>query len=160
MFARIKKTGKYEYVQVVHNERIDGKVRQRVIATLGRLDVLKETGQLDQLVESLARLSDHVAVLWLQNRDSSWYNHARDAVPAVDAFRVAVEGLPDGQYEVEWWETWKGAVVRTERVEIRDGLLPLTTASLKTDTTLAPKGATGWGVRALDRLVADRFETE
>jgi transposase len=63
MFARIKKSGKHQYVQVVHNERIQGKVRQRVIATLGRLDVLKETGQLDQLVESLARLSDHVAVL-------------------------------------------------------------------------------------------------
>ena len=63
MFARIKKSGNYQYVQVVHNERIDGKVRQRVIATLGRLDVLKETGQLDQLLESLARLSDHAAVL-------------------------------------------------------------------------------------------------
>lgn len=63
MFARIKKSGNYQYVQVVHNERIDGKVRQRVIATLGRLDVLKETGQLDQLLESLARLSDHAGVL-------------------------------------------------------------------------------------------------
>ncbi|MFK7880606.1 leucyl aminopeptidase [Roseobacter sp.] len=31
-------------------------------------------------------------------------------------------------------------------------------ASLKTSTKLAPKGATGWGVRALDRLVADMFE--
>ena len=31
-------------------------------------------------------------------------------------------------------------------------------ASLKTDTTLAPKGATGWGVRALNRLIADKFE--
>ncbi|WP_299827073.1 leucyl aminopeptidase [uncultured Roseobacter sp.] len=31
-------------------------------------------------------------------------------------------------------------------------------ASLKTATKLAPKGATGWGVRALDRLVADMFE--
>ncbi|MDW3222122.1 MAG: leucyl aminopeptidase [Paracoccaceae bacterium] len=31
-------------------------------------------------------------------------------------------------------------------------------ASLKTPTKLAPKGATGWGVRALDRLVADMFE--
>ncbi len=33
-------------------------------------------------------------------------------------------------------------------------------ASVKADTGLAPKGATGWGVRALDRLVADKFETE
>jgi len=32
------------------------------------------------------------------------------------------------------------------------------TALRKEDTTLAPKGATGWGVCALDRLIADRFE--
>ena len=31
-------------------------------------------------------------------------------------------------------------------------------ASVKSDTALAPTGATGWGVRALDRLVRDRFE--
>ena len=63
MFARIKQSGSYQYVQVVHNERIEGKVRQRVIATLGRLDVLKETGQLEGLLESLAKFSDHAAVL-------------------------------------------------------------------------------------------------
>lgn len=32
-------------------------------------------------------------------------------------------------------------------------------ASVKSDTALAPKGATGWGVAALNRLVADKFET-
>jgi len=31
-------------------------------------------------------------------------------------------------------------------------------ASVKSDTTLAPKGATGWGVMALDRLVRDGNE--
>ena len=31
-------------------------------------------------------------------------------------------------------------------------------ASLKSESTLAPAGATGWGVAALNRLVADRFE--
>jgi len=31
------------------------------------------------------------------------------------------------------------------------------TALLKTDSTLAPKGATGWGVIALDRLIRDKF---
>ncbi|MBF9059129.1 leucyl aminopeptidase [Rhodobacterales bacterium HKCCSP123] len=31
-------------------------------------------------------------------------------------------------------------------------------ASVKSDTALAPKGATGWGVLALDRLVRDNFE--
>jgi leucyl aminopeptidase len=32
------------------------------------------------------------------------------------------------------------------------------TALLKSDSTLAPKGATGWGVMALNRLIHDRYE--
>jgi leucyl aminopeptidase len=32
-------------------------------------------------------------------------------------------------------------------------------ASLSEETPLAPKGATGWGVLALNRLIADRYET-
>ena len=32
-------------------------------------------------------------------------------------------------------------------------------ASVKSDTKLAPKGATGWGVAALSRLIADNYET-
>ena len=63
MFARVKKSGPHQYVQVVHNERVEGRVRQRVIATLGRLDVLKESGQLDGLLAPLAKFSDHDAVL-------------------------------------------------------------------------------------------------
>ncbi|NNL18897.1 MAG: leucyl aminopeptidase, partial [Boseongicola sp.] len=31
-------------------------------------------------------------------------------------------------------------------------------ASLNAPSELSPKGATGWGVRALDRLISDRFE--
>ena len=31
-------------------------------------------------------------------------------------------------------------------------------ASVKSDTTYAPKGASGWGVMTLNRLVADMFE--
>jgi hypothetical protein len=63
MFARVKKTGSYQYLQIVHNERVDGKVQQRVIATLGRLDFLQSTGELDALLESCARFAEHTAVL-------------------------------------------------------------------------------------------------
>ncbi len=34
------------------------------------------------------------------------------------------------------------------------------TALLKTDTTLAPKGATGWGVMVLNRLIRDQYEAK
>ena len=34
------------------------------------------------------------------------------------------------------------------------------TASVKNDSTLAPKGATGWGVLALNRLIRDKYEAK
>jgi hypothetical protein len=40
MLIRIKKVGKYEYLQFVENKKIDKKPRQRVIGTIGRLDDL------------------------------------------------------------------------------------------------------------------------
>jgi hypothetical protein len=80
--------------------------------------------------------SESVAVLWLQNRESSWYNHARDAVQPVDAFRLAARGLSDGLHDVQWWDSWKGELIRTDQVEVRDGVLPLTVPPLKTDIAL------------------------
>ncbi len=63
MFVRAKKSGAYEYLQVVESQRIDGKVRQRVIATLGRLDVLQATGKIDAMLSSCARFAETVSVL-------------------------------------------------------------------------------------------------
>ena len=63
MFVRAKKSGAYQYLQLVHNERVDGKVRQRVLATLGRLDVLQQSGQIDALIASCGRFAQHTAVL-------------------------------------------------------------------------------------------------
>ncbi len=31
MFARVKKSGKYQYLQIVENKKVKGKVKQRVI---------------------------------------------------------------------------------------------------------------------------------
>ena len=41
MFARVKKSGRYEYLQIVENRRDGLKTRQRVIATIGRMDQLQ-----------------------------------------------------------------------------------------------------------------------
>ena len=42
MFARVKKSGKYQYFRVVENRNEKGKVKQRVIAAIGRMDRLQE----------------------------------------------------------------------------------------------------------------------
>jgi len=57
MFARIKKSGAYRYLQLVENRWERGRARQRVIATLGRLDQMAEKGEVESLVRSLSRFS-------------------------------------------------------------------------------------------------------
>jgi len=63
MFARIKKSGKYDYLQVVENRREGPKVNQRVIATLGRLDQMHAKGEVETLIRSLARFSEQAIVV-------------------------------------------------------------------------------------------------
>ncbi len=58
MFARVKKAGRNEYLQIVENRRENGKVKQRVISTLGRLDKLQSKSRVETLVRSLARFSE------------------------------------------------------------------------------------------------------
>src|SRR6056297_2867861 len=58
MFARVKKSGKYQYLQIVENSKIKGKVKQRMIATVGRMDQLHEKGRVETLVKSLSRYSE------------------------------------------------------------------------------------------------------
>lgn len=76
MFARVKKSGRYEYLQIVHNVRVEGHVRQQVLTTLGRLDLLKQTGQLDALLASCAKFSEHAAVLNAAQQDNVQTGHA------------------------------------------------------------------------------------
>jgi transposase len=51
------------YLQLVTTERVGSKVRQRVVANLGRLDELQEAGAIDRLIQHLARFSKKQCVL-------------------------------------------------------------------------------------------------
>jgi hypothetical protein len=63
MFFRLKKSGERAYVQIVENKRIDGAVRQSVVATVGRADELAASGALASLLASGARLCDRVMLI-------------------------------------------------------------------------------------------------
>jgi hypothetical protein len=54
MFARIKESGKYQYLQIVQNRREGKKTVQRVISTVGRLDRLQANGEIEAIVRSLS----------------------------------------------------------------------------------------------------------
>ncbi len=61
--TKVKRSGReYSYLQLVEGYRDDaGKVRHRVVANLGRKDALKDSGQLEALAGSFARLDPPMA---------------------------------------------------------------------------------------------------
>jgi len=63
MFVRAKARGNRTYIQIVENQRQQGKIVQRVIANLGRLDILQQSGEIDALMRSMQRFSEKLAVL-------------------------------------------------------------------------------------------------
>ena len=58
MYFRKKTSGGRAYLQIVESRRVGAAVRQQVIATLGRLEDLQESGQLERLLRSGARFSE------------------------------------------------------------------------------------------------------
>ncbi|MGH8526252.1 MAG: IS1634 family transposase, partial [Gammaproteobacteria bacterium] len=92
MFFRTKKAGPRTYLQIVENHRIGGKIQQRVIATLGRLEELQSSGQLDALLCSGARFAEAVMLLGA---------HQNGQLPAVQTRRIGAALI----FERLWRET-------------------------------------------------------
>jgi transposase len=83
MFFRVKKSGPRDYLQIVENRWERGQSRQRVIATLGRLDELQEGGALDSLLKSGSRFSDSLMVISSHKRGESVDVRSRRIGPAL-----------------------------------------------------------------------------
>jgi transposase len=99
MFFRTKTSGPRSYLQIVENRWEDGRPRQRVIATLGRLDRLQQTGQLEAPLASGARLAQ--SVLFLSA-------HAKGQLPTITTRRLG----PALIFERLWRETGCQRVIK------------------------------------------------
>jgi hypothetical protein len=99
MFFRVKTSGPRSYLQVVENRWEAGRPRQRVIATLGRLDQLQQSGQLDALLVSGARLAQNVLLLSA---------HAKGQLPTITARRIGSPLV----FERLWRDTGCQQVIR------------------------------------------------
>ena len=98
MFFRKKKSGDRTYFQIVENRWEDGRSKQRVICTLGRLDELAASGQLDRLISSGAKFSESMMVIEA---------HDRGEAPVIGVRRIG----PGMIFERLWNETGLKGVV-------------------------------------------------
>ncbi|UCH35262.1 MAG: DUF5060 domain-containing protein [Armatimonadota bacterium] len=74
------------------------------------------------------------ALLWIQNKANTWWN-------ALEGFEIAplapvcitIADLTDGEYTVEWWDTYSGAPVSTDEVNAEGGKLTIMTSEIPRD---------------------------
>jgi len=83
VFFRQKKSGNRVYLQIVENRWEDGRSKQRVITTLGRLDQLRQTGQLEGLLRSGAKFCESVLLLAAHRRGETTEMRTRPIGPAM-----------------------------------------------------------------------------
>ncbi|MHB2009728.1 MAG: IS1634 family transposase [Acidobacteriaceae bacterium] len=83
MFVRTQTNGSRTYLLIVDNQWVDGKVKQRVLHRLGRLDELLASGQLDSLLGSLGRFSEKLSVLGAHARGDSIATRSARIGPAL-----------------------------------------------------------------------------
>ena len=73
MFARVKKSGKHQYLQIVENRKVKGKVIQRVIDTLAGCQ-LQEKDRIQTVIRSLSRFSEKVLLVLSGKSDVSTHS--------------------------------------------------------------------------------------
>jgi transposase len=84
MFFRTKRSGPREYLQIVRNRREEGKVKQDVVGTIGRIDLLKESGAIDSLLRSGARFSEGLALLDIYEKgEASFAKDKKIGIPLI-----------------------------------------------------------------------------
>ena len=98
MYFRKKQSGGRVYLQIVESRRTGDQVRQQVIATLGRLDQLAASGQLERLLRSGARFAAQALVVEAARGEPA---------PVVSVRRIG----PGLVFERLWTETGCRAVI-------------------------------------------------
>ncbi len=83
MFARIKKSGRNEYLQLVENRREGKIISQRVVATIGRMDELRAGGNIETIIRSLSRFSEKVLLVLSARSNADVQATAKKIGPAL-----------------------------------------------------------------------------
>lgn len=73
------------------------------------------------------------ALLWVQNRESLWYNWQRSTPEPVTGGKLTLSGLPAGPLRYEWLDTWTGEILKSGLVQPRAGATTLVVPAVSRD---------------------------
>jgi len=78
--------------------------------------------------------NDTAAMLWLQNIQHTWYRmFEKMPLEPVPPAYIEIKGLQDGNYEIEWWDTYQADKVERVDAVCADGVLRLEAPKIEYD---------------------------
>ncbi len=89
----------------------------------------------DDRLRALGYKGSNRAYIWLADGSAIWWNRIVDNnKPAkINRATIEIEALDPGTYNVQWWHTHEGKVVKNERVPVTDGPLRISVPSFSGD---------------------------
>jgi hypothetical protein len=78
-----------------------------------------------------------LALVWVQNRDHTWWNVVNGmTIEPLKNVTMELSGFRDGEYVVEWWDTYSGAIIKRENIVVSRGSFHITIGHLEKDLAL------------------------
>ncbi|HEY3936892.1 MAG TPA: DUF5060 domain-containing protein [Bryobacteraceae bacterium] len=83
---------------------------------------------------ALGLLGKDLVLLWLENRQHTWWNVAQNnPIPPVNNATITVKGVRAGRYRVEYFDTWKGGVVSKTRLRVKNNEIHIAVPTTRRD---------------------------
>ncbi len=74
------------------------------------------------------------ALVWIKNEQYTWYNFNQgEPLGTIPPTRVTLAGIPDGNCEVQWWDTYTGRVTHRDDALTQGGQVILSVPELTKD---------------------------
>ena len=81
--------------------------------------------------------NDTMSLIWVQNKDHTWWNVVNNmSIEPIEKVEVELSGFKDGNYVIEYWDTYSGVVMKTEEVVAVDEEIHLIIEDVKKDIAL------------------------
>jgi hypothetical protein len=87
-------------------------------------------------LDVLGLAGDSQLLLWLHNQESTWRaEHDGKTPEPAENLRVRIPA-PDGEWHLEWWDTFRGEVTRRETLRATGGVLAIEIPHLEKDVAM------------------------
>ncbi|MEM0027315.1 MAG: hypothetical protein QXT53_05105 [Ignisphaera sp.] len=88
-------------------------------------------------IQALALGNRTFVMLWIRNKDYNWWNAVNNVtIDKMENVTISLSNLEDGVYKIEFWDTYQGAVVHEEKVDVSGGRIEIVIKDLDKDIAI------------------------